>query len=94
MRFFLIFCLFVLCSGVAFSQNDVLAQPTTFSCDRCLPAEALVKLSRQTGVNIAFSDRFFEKCPAANWQFDNVPLGQAFRHDSGRNSPLLQVFTV
>lgn len=76
MRFFLAICLLVLCCRAGFSQKDVLAQPATFACDRCLPSEALVKISRQTGVNIAFSDRFFEKCPAANWQFEQVPLGQ------------------
>ena len=38
-------------------------QLVDFSCTSCLPADALVQLSRQTGVNIVFNDRFFLNCP-------------------------------
>lgn len=39
-----------------------LSRPVDFFCRDCRPADALVALSRQTGVNIVFSDRFFERC--------------------------------
>jgi len=37
-----------------------------FDCPDCQPADALVLLSRQTGVNIVFSDRFFSQCDPVN----------------------------
>ncbi len=39
-----------------------------FDCQQCLPADALVQLSRQTGINIVFNSRFFQHCPAATTQ--------------------------
>ncbi len=39
-----------------------LSKPVDFFCSECRPADALVALSRQSGVNIVFSDRFFEHC--------------------------------
>jgi hypothetical protein len=44
------------------AQNP-LAQPVDFTCSYCLPADALVQLSRQTGQNIVFNDQFFQNCP-------------------------------
>jgi len=32
-------------------------------CNSCRTADALVALSKQTGINIAFSDRLFQRCP-------------------------------
>lgn len=46
--------------------QNLLGQPVDFNCVGCLPADALVALSRQTGVNIVFSDRFFSACPAVD----------------------------
>jgi hypothetical protein len=51
-----------------------LSKPVDFLCQDCSPADALVALSRQTGVNIVFSDRFFELCPPVNIQAPNGTL--------------------
>jgi len=51
-----------------------LVQNIDFTCRGCRPAEALVALSRQTGVNIVFSDRFFEPCPPLTIQARNESL--------------------
>ena len=45
-----------------------------FDCQQCLPADALVQLSRQTGINIVFNDRFFQRCPAVTLQARQEPL--------------------
>ncbi len=50
------------------SAQTPLSQPVSFSCENCLPAEALIRLSRETGVTIVFSDRFFESCPPVTIQ--------------------------
>lgn len=44
------------------AAQTLLMQSVDFSCESCLPADALVQLSRQTGINIVFSDRFFSRC--------------------------------
>ncbi|MDO8367716.1 MAG: TonB-dependent receptor [Saprospiraceae bacterium] len=44
------------------SAQTTLSKSVDFICRDCRPADALVALSRQTGVNIVFSDRFFERC--------------------------------
>lgn len=51
--------------------QQTLPQTIDFECLNCLPAEALVKLSRQTGINIVFSDRFFESCERMDVQVKN-----------------------
>ncbi len=48
--------------------SPLIAQQTTlpvvdFACQHCPPADALVQLSRQSGINIVFNDRFFNRCP-------------------------------
>lgn len=55
------FGLVCLCCPLA-AQNP-LSQVVDFTCSYCLPADALVQLSRQTGVNIVFNDQFFQNCP-------------------------------
>jgi len=45
-----------------------------FSCQNCLPADALVLLSRQSGINIVFNDRFFSRCPPLNIEAQQEPL--------------------
>ncbi len=57
-----IFLLWALAPANAQSQGP--QAPVDFSCANCLPADALVQLSRQTGINIVFNDRFFQNCPA------------------------------
>lgn len=51
-----------LCS--IWAQHPQQFEPVDFSCTDCLPADALVQLSRQTGINIVFNDRFFLNCPS------------------------------
>ncbi|MEY4203113.1 MAG: hypothetical protein RL013_816, partial [Bacteroidota bacterium] len=55
-------------AGAVWSQS-VVQRRTDFSCESCRPGEALVKLSRETGISIVFSDRLFEECGAATWNF-------------------------
>lgn len=43
--------------------QSLLSRKVDFTCQDCSPAEALVALSNQSGINIVFSDRFFEQCP-------------------------------
>ncbi len=50
------------------SAQTPLSKPIDFFCRDCRPADALVALSRQTGVNIVFSDRFFERCQTVTVQ--------------------------
>lgn len=45
-----------------------------FDCQNCLPADALVQLSRQTGINIVFNDRFFSRCPLVSIRVRQEPL--------------------
>ena len=56
-----------------YAQNP-LAQPVDFTCADCRPADALVQLSRQTGINIVFSDRFFQNCPPVSVDARRQPL--------------------
>jgi len=56
--------------------QDPLAAPLDFSCRNCLPADALVQLSRQTGVNIVFSDRFFSRCEPLDLAVQKIPLAR------------------
>ncbi len=55
---------FALLLGLTHSAiaQQTLPQTVDFECRDCQPADALVALSRQTGVNIVFSDRFFNGC--------------------------------
>jgi hypothetical protein len=41
----------------------LLSQKVEFNCSGCTPAQALLKLSRENGISIVFSDRLFEGCP-------------------------------
>lgn len=56
--FFLLFL-----AALPLAAQSPLSQLVDFTCDNCTPAKALIDLSRQTGVTIVFSDRFFESCP-------------------------------
>ena len=51
-----------------------LSEPVDFFCKDCRPADALVALSRQTGINIVFSDRFFDRCQPLTIQTTKEPL--------------------
>lgn len=56
--------------------QDRLAATLDFNCPNCLPADALVQLSRQTGVNITFNDHFFSRCEPQNYNAQNIALGR------------------
>ncbi len=58
------------------SAQNPLTQVIDFECSSCLPAEALVQLSRQTGINIVFSDRFFNRCAPRDYTYRQTPLGR------------------
>lgn len=59
-----------------------LAELVDFSCRDCAPADALVQLSRQTGVNIAFNDRLFARCAPVNIDSRQTPLRQVLEQIS------------
>jgi hypothetical protein len=63
----LFFLLLLSWTKTSFAQQP-LPQTVDFECQNCSPAEALVALSRQTGVNIVFSDRFFSQCERQDFQ--------------------------
>ncbi|MBN8677148.1 MAG: TonB-dependent receptor [Chitinophagales bacterium] len=56
--------------------QTLLSNPVDFVCRDCKPADALVALSKQSGINIVFSNRFFENCPALQLEFKQEPLEQ------------------
>lgn len=56
------------------NAQSPLSKTLDFSCAECLPADALIQLSRQSGVNIVFSDRFFERCKPVTVQTQNKTL--------------------
>ena len=56
------------------NAQSPLSKPVDFFCVDCRPADALVTLSRQTGVNIVFSDRFFERCQTVTVQAKSEAL--------------------
>lgn len=56
------------------SQNPLQDQPVDFACRACSPAEALVRLSRQTGINIVFNDQFFQDCEPVTLDVRQEPL--------------------
>ncbi len=51
------------CSTAAVAQDALRRQLLDFNCVACPPADALVQLSRQSGINIAFNTAFFSNCP-------------------------------
>ncbi|MCK6693415.1 MAG: hypothetical protein L6Q97_15125, partial [Thermoanaerobaculia bacterium] len=53
----------LVCLGYPLAAQNPLSQVVDFTCSYCLPADALVQLSRQTRVNIVFNDQFFQHCP-------------------------------
>ncbi|MBK9337001.1 MAG: TonB-dependent receptor [Lewinellaceae bacterium] len=63
----------VLCPALA--QESPQFRPVDFSCANCLPADALVRLSRQTGISIAFNTAFFQDCPPISISATREPFG-------------------
>ncbi len=60
--------------AICVSAQQTLPQTVDFECIACQPADALVKLSRQTGINIVFSDRFFSRCEPVDITARNEPF--------------------
>ncbi|MCC7244764.1 MAG: TonB-dependent receptor [Saprospiraceae bacterium] len=67
----LVCTLLVLFSGRSSAQT-LFPQQVSFTCLHCPPADALVQLSRQTGVNIVFNSRLFVACEPGDWAFENA----------------------
>ncbi len=63
----------LLFTGLLQAQNAPLPS-VDFDCQDCTPAQALVQLARQTGINIVFSDRFFSQCPPVRITVQATPL--------------------
>lgn len=63
-----------LCGAGIVRAQTPLNQSVDFFCVQCRPSDALVALSRQTGINIVFSDRFFERCQPVTIQARNESL--------------------
>ncbi|HPI05254.1 MAG TPA: TonB-dependent receptor [Saprospiraceae bacterium] len=79
---FVIFLLVCFCTIRSALAQGRLAEAVDFSCRNCAPADALVQLSRQTGINIAFSDRFFNRCPSIDIEVRSVPLSRVLEQIS------------
>ena len=73
------FALFIFVNLLALpflTAQDRLSQPVNFTCRSCQPGDALIQLSRQTGVNIAFNDRFFNRCENIDIDARNEPMAR------------------
>lgn len=75
-RFHAIALLICILSAGAVTAQTQLQTLVDFSCKELTPSQALVQLSRQTGVNIAFSDRFFDRCSNISLEVTSVPMRQ------------------
>ena len=73
-------CYLLLLSGlfgvVSLNGQDILSSNVNFACKNCTPQEALVKLSRESGTNIVFSDRAFQSCPQITVNFKKQPFSK------------------
>lgn len=65
-RILILFCIWVFGMSYSGTAQNPLAQSVNFVCSYCLPGDALVKLSSQTGINIVFADEIFQNCPPIN----------------------------
>lgn len=65
-----------LCWPLLAAAQSPLTQVLDFDCENCRPADALVALSRQTGVNIVFAEYFFEQCKPLSIHVQQQPLQQ------------------
>ncbi|MEZ4891591.1 MAG: TonB-dependent receptor [Saprospiraceae bacterium] len=60
-----------LLTNIPLSAQNPLSQNIDFSCQSCTPSEALLRLGRETGLAISFSDRFFASCGNVSIQAKN-----------------------
>jgi len=58
----------------AVAQDSPRQRLIDFDCSVCQPADALVRLSRQTGVNIAFNTTFFRDCTPVSLSVRQEPF--------------------
>lgn len=76
-------CIFslLLSAGTPFRMTAQawLRQPVDFSCQTCLPEKALLELSRQAKVNIAFNNYLFENCPPLEIAVSQKPLHELIK---------------
>lgn len=73
----------LLCWACVAQAQQPLSQTIDFECLNCTPAEALIQLSRHTGVNIVFSDRFFSQCGRLDIQVKGVTFLSVLEKISG-----------
>ncbi len=73
MMFVVLGSLFFLAKGHAQEQNP-LAKTLDFSCLNCTPTEALVRLSRESNVNIVFNPSFFNYCEPKTYEYQGIVL--------------------
>jgi hypothetical protein len=59
---------------VGYSQGLLNQQVDTFLCHQCTPPQALLKLSKQVGFGVSFSDHFFTDCRPTRFQFFNQKI--------------------
>lgn len=67
------FCIFG-CMQQSIRAQQMPLPRLDFSCQNCLPADVLVQLSKQTGINIAFNDRIFAQCPPISIEVSQTPF--------------------
>jgi hypothetical protein len=67
---------FLWMAQMAYGQANLL-EKTNLDCTNCTPQEALVKLSKQTGINIVFSEAFFANCPRRDYVLRDLPFLRA-----------------
>jgi len=71
------------CLTPAVAQDFPRQQLIDFDCTDCQPADALVQLSRQTGVNIAFNTAFFRDCPPVSLTVRQESFGTVLEKIAG-----------
>lgn len=62
-------------TGLSLAQESPQQRLVDFSCVACPPADALVQLSRQTGINISFNTAFFQDCAPISIAARQEPFG-------------------
>lgn len=67
--------LWLFASAITVQAQSALSQKVGFECVQCSPADALVALSRQSGINIAFNNRWFKNCSPIDITRQDAALG-------------------
>ncbi|MFN0015714.1 MAG: carboxypeptidase-like regulatory domain-containing protein [Saprospiraceae bacterium] len=69
-----VFLLVFFCTGTASAQDSLRRSLVDFDCVACSPADALARLSRQTGINITFNTTIFRDCPPVTLAARQEPM--------------------